>query len=170
MSVMFTPPPPPHVHCRLPFARDWICYWASSLNWTPRWWHFSSYCKLLAHCVTGATCSASKNMRYVVLFFELPPPPQNTSKFPAFHHRPRLKTLCRDSQEMNMVITKASVLAESVRSKVHVLDIAKVRRLMLSHMHPLVPTYLHTHTHTHTLQCTIAFLTGRLPLCVHVHV
>lgn len=40
---------------------------------------------------------------------------------------PGMRNLNRDTQEINAVVTKASTLAESVRSKVRVLDVAKSR-------------------------------------------
>ena len=71
-------------------------------------------------------------------------------------NRPGLRNLDRDTQEMDAVVMKASALAESVRSKVHVLDLAKVTRtpppghfLHTNHV-PVMYLYKTTHTHVHT--------------------
>ena len=52
-----------------------------------------------------------------------------------------MKTLHGDTQELSDVIARASELAESVSSKVRVLDLAKASRPTIS-LNPLVPDLL----------------------------
>jgi len=50
---------------------------------------------------------------------------------PMYIHSPNLKTLHGDAQELSNAITRASELAESVSSKVRMLDLAKASGIFL---------------------------------------
>ena len=81
---------------------------------------------ILEGCYT-VRASLARQTEWRLIIKDMSPPKISIRQFP-LPFRPNLKTLHGDTHDLVSVITRTSELAESVSSKVMVLDLAKVSR------------------------------------------
>ena len=81
----------------------------------------------LEGCYT-VRASLARQTEWRLIIKDMSPPPKISIRQFPLPFRPNLKTLHGDTHDLVSVITRTSELAESVSSKVRVLDLAKVSR------------------------------------------